>query len=173
MYPPPPGDDPLARLQKADPLSDPLYRLQYLARLAIQYDLADLTAMVVTPCAVSFFVWRDGWFTLQGSGILVRHCDVGRMWVRFATLLCIKPVASSIARWMLIRKMRSTLLGRRTVHGVSAVVSNYLQVRMRVRIRGTTGQTPPPLTRRMAHRAHASYISIAYTRAYRRIGTCA
>ena len=55
-------------LKVADPLADPLYRLQYLARRSVLYDLADLTAIVLTPLAVAFFVWRDGWFSLQGTG---------------------------------------------------------------------------------------------------------
>ena len=38
--------------EEMDPLSDPLYRLQYIARLAIQFDLADLTALLLTPLAV-------------------------------------------------------------------------------------------------------------------------
>ena len=50
------------QLKKNDPNDDPLFRLQTLARLGIQYDLADRLAIVVTPSIISFFVLRDGWY---------------------------------------------------------------------------------------------------------------
>ena len=42
------GVDHVSNFREADPLRDPLYRLQYLARLAVQYDLADVSAMLAT-----------------------------------------------------------------------------------------------------------------------------
>ena len=48
--------------------------LQFLARLGIQYDLADVTSILLVPTIVSATVWRDGYFTMQGTGILVEHC---------------------------------------------------------------------------------------------------
>ena len=113
--------DYIAGFREADALRDPLYRLQFLARMSVQADLADLSAIVLTPAAVCFFVWRDGWFSLEGTGILVRHCDLGPLLTRFALLLLIKPIGSTIARCLLIRKMRKTLLGKRTIHGRSLV----------------------------------------------------
>ena len=110
----------------ADPLSDPLYRLQYIARLAVQFDLADFTAILITPIAVTFFVLRDGWFTLEGTGILIRDCDLPSLWGRFGFLLLTKPVASMLARLYLIRKMRKTLLGKKTIHGTSLAAINAL-----------------------------------------------
>ena len=41
-----------------------MLKLQFLARIAISYDLADLTAMFTVPAMVSFFVLRDGFFSL-------------------------------------------------------------------------------------------------------------
>ncbi len=76
---------------------DALFRLQFLARLAIQYDLADLTAMITVPSMVSFFVWRDGWFSLEGTGILVLPCELRWVWLYFALLFVIKPFSFNIA----------------------------------------------------------------------------
>jgi hypothetical protein len=101
--------------------SDVLFMLQFFARVAIQYDLADITAMVTVPSLVSFFVWRDGWFVLEGTGVEVRSCDLVNMWGHFAVLLVIKPVAFWMARRILERKMALTLLGRETVHGRSSI----------------------------------------------------
>ena len=102
-----------------DPDDDPLFRLQFLARVSVQYDLADVTALLCVPSVVSFFVWRDGYFSLQDSGILVRSCDVARLWARFGILMIIKPTVSLLARNILKRAMRKTLLGKNTIHGRS------------------------------------------------------
>ena len=114
------------QLKKADPNDDPIFRLQSLARLAIQYDLADLTSLVLTPAVVTLFVWRDGYFTLQNTSILVEACDIGRLWTRFIILLVIKPFFSWIARCIMIRTMRKTLLGKTTIHGTSAIAANII-----------------------------------------------
>ena len=114
------------RLKLADPNDDPLFRLQYLARCAVQYDMADLTALLLTPAIITVFCWRDGWFTLQDSGILIRACDLPNLWARFIVLLCIKPAASAIARRILIRTMRKTLLGKETMHGRSALAARII-----------------------------------------------
>ena len=53
-----------------------IFLWQFLARLGIQDDLADLAAIVLTPTLVSAFCWRDGRFVLQGTGIVVRRCDL-------------------------------------------------------------------------------------------------
>ena len=125
--------DHVAGFREADPLRDPLYRLQYLARLAVQADLADLCAIVLTPTAVAFFVWRDGWFTLEGTGILVRHCDLPQVFARFGLLLLLKPLGATLARCLMIRKMRKTLLGKKTLHGRSLVASKAIAHRRTVR----------------------------------------
>ena len=108
---------------KADPLRDPVYRLQLLARQAIQSDIAAITAVTLTPCAVSYFAWRDGFFTMEGTGILVRHCDLPKLWQRFAYLMLFKPTGSLLGRWVMVRKMRKMMLGKWTVHGRSQVVA--------------------------------------------------
>ena len=114
------------KFKDRDPNDDPLFRLQFLARVAIQYDFADLTAIFAVPSIVSFFVWRDGFFTLEGSGVLVRDCDLWSLWIRFAVLCAIKPVGMGIARLMLARKMRKTLLGKRTIHGTSSLAAKLM-----------------------------------------------
>lgn len=38
---------------------------QYLGRIAVQYDLAQLAAIVLNPAVISLFIWRDGFFSLQ------------------------------------------------------------------------------------------------------------
>lgn len=110
-------------LSAYDPEADPLFHLQFLARITVQYDLADLTAMLAVPSVVTMFVLRDGWFTLEGSMIIVRHCDLWRMWSRFLVLLAIKPFAMQLAQWVLQRDMRKTLLGKRTIHGQSRLAA--------------------------------------------------
>jgi hypothetical protein len=58
--------------------------------VAIQYDLADITAMLAVPAMISFFVWRDGAFALDGTDIRVLPCELGTMWSHFLILLVIK-----------------------------------------------------------------------------------
>jgi hypothetical protein len=113
-------------LRAHDPSRDPLLRLQYLARLSWQYDIADLTALICTPCIVSLVVWRDGLYTVDGTGILVRACDLRYVWLRFGVLLIIKPVASTVARMILKRAMRKTLLGKATLHGTSQLAARIM-----------------------------------------------
>jgi hypothetical protein len=120
------------RFTKASVEDDPLFRLQYLARIAIQYDLADLTAMIATPSLVSLFVWRDGWFALEGSSLLIVPCELPYLWMRFGFLLLIKPAAAVLARTLLKRAMRKTLLGKRTVHGVSQLAARLIAERQLV-----------------------------------------
>ena len=114
-------------LTERDPYEDPLFTLQYLARLAVQYDLADITALLTVHSVVSIFVWRDGFFSMQGTSIIIRPCDLPYVWMRCGLLMMIKPAASSVARAILKRKMRKTLIGKKTIHGVSAIVSKQLQ----------------------------------------------
>ena len=121
------------KFQKAKAEDDPLFRLQFLARIAVQYDLADLTAMVATPAIVSFIIWRDGHFALEGSGLLVRSCDIGSMLRRFGFLLVVKPIASLLARMALKRAMRKTLLGKPTIHGVSPLAARLIAERRLVK----------------------------------------
>ena len=106
---------------------DPLFTLQYLARLAVQYDLADTTALLTVHSVVSFFVWRDGYFSLQNTKILILPCHLQWVWLRCAILVLVKPLAASLARVILKRAMRKTLLGKRTIHGISAIVTKQIQ----------------------------------------------
>ena len=148
--------------KKADPNDDPLFTLQTLARMGVQYDIADIAALILTPAVVCVFLWRDGIFLVEGSGILVRPCDWWNMVLRFLVLLIIKPIASSayppasrhclspphhptlssrrsfdcplpphtplsaLARCILMRAMRKTLLGHKTMHGTSAIAAGIL-----------------------------------------------
>ena len=91
---------------------DALLKLQFLARLAIQYDLADLTAIATVPSLVSLLVWRDGWFSLDGTGLIVLPCDLPSLWGNFCILLVIKPFSFLCARKLLEAKMSRTLLGK-------------------------------------------------------------
>jgi hypothetical protein len=116
-------------LKGIDYSKDPLLRLQYLARVGWQFDLADLAALIATPTIVSFFVWRDSYYTLQGTSIYVRPCDLTNLWSRFAVLLLIKPAASTFARNLLRTKMRKTLLGKETMHGKSQLAAKIMAER--------------------------------------------
>ena len=116
-------------LKEFDPNLDPLIRLQFLARVGWQFDLADVAALIATPAIVTLLVWRDGYYTLEGTDILVRACDLYNVWLRFGILLVIKPAASGIARLWLRRKMRKTLLGKRTMHGTSRIAAQIVAER--------------------------------------------
>jgi len=65
------------KLDQHDMHSDPIIRLQYLARLGWQYDIADIAALVATPTIVSFFVWRDGFYRMTSTPIIVLPCQLG------------------------------------------------------------------------------------------------
>ena len=116
-------------LKVSDPTNDPLLRLQYLARIGWQYDLADVAALIVTPSIVSLFVWRDSFYSLDGTTILVRTCDLKNVWIRFIILLFIKPAASYFARSWIRIKMRRTLLGKKTMHGTSQLAAKIMAER--------------------------------------------
>jgi len=122
-----------AQLKRKDPNDDPLFVLQNIARMSIQFDLADLTALVVTPLIVTFFVWRDGWFSLEGTGLLVEPCELPQMWSRFIFLICLNHTSSYIGLALLRRDMRKTLLGKTTMHGTSSIAANLMANR---RIKG-------------------------------------
>ena len=137
----------IVRLKKQDPNDDPLFRLQNFARIGIQFDLADVTALILTPAFVSFVVSRDGWFTMEDSGILVTRCDLPNMWLRFIALLIIKPTFSTLARLILMRAMRKTLLGKSTIHGTSTIAAGILASKQLVqhkRLNRHAGGTPSP-----------------------------
>ena len=76
-------------LKEFDPSQDPLMRLQFLARLSWQYDLADVASLIATPAIVTLMVWRDGYYTLEGTTILVRACELPNLWIRFGLLLIV------------------------------------------------------------------------------------
>ena len=48
------------------------------------------------------FIWRDGYFSIESTGILVRECDVPQMWLRFLILFLLKPFANFIAQQAII-----------------------------------------------------------------------
>jgi len=116
-------------LKGINPHTDPLVRLQYIARLGWQYDLADVAALLATPTIVSFLVFRDGFFTIQYSGILVLPCHLRNVWIRFAILLVIKPGASWLARTWLRMRMVKCFLGKKTLHGTSRIAAKIMAER--------------------------------------------
>ena len=117
------------KLKAFDPSQDSLMRLQYLARIGWQFDLADVAALIATPTLVTLIVWRDGAYTVEGTAILVRACELQNVWVRFGCLLIVKPAASWLARIWLRAKMRRTLLGKRTMHGTSQIAAKIIAER--------------------------------------------
>ena len=132
--------------------SDALFQLQFFARLAIQFDLADLTAMFAVPALVTLYVWRDGWFVLEGTGVTVCPSDVLNMWSHFAILLVIKPCSFWVARRILERKMALTLLGYKTLHGRSAIVLKAMENRQPAAETASKFSALKAITRRMRHR---------------------
>ena len=93
--------------------------MAFLARIAIQLDLAQLYALILVPAAVSFLVWRDGFYTLQGTGILVQACDLPYIWLRFGVYLVVKPFSTYVWRKLLQRRMALALLGLDSEFGKS------------------------------------------------------
>ena len=115
------------------PSEDPVFKIQFVARIAIQYELADFTAMVLVPTMVSFFVWRDGFFSLAATGILIRPCDLGTVWLHFGVYLAIKPFFFAIARRLMMRRMALVVLGRgQSLYGESKVAAKIRQYQQRV-----------------------------------------
>ena len=117
------------KLKEFDPNEDPLIRLQFLARIGWQFAMADVAALIATPAIVTFLVWRNGYYSFQGTTILVRPCELNNVWIRFAILLFIKPAGTALARWWLRLKMRTTLLGKRTMHGTSRIAAKIIAER--------------------------------------------
>jgi len=66
------------KLKNFDPNQDPLIRLQYLARIGWQFDLADVCALLIVPTVVTVMIWRQGFYSLEGSTILVRRAGPSR-----------------------------------------------------------------------------------------------
>ncbi|KAL1511499.1 hypothetical protein AB1Y20_006297 [Prymnesium parvum] len=121
--------------------TDPAIKIQFLARVAIQYDIADMAAIVFAPTLVTLFVWRDGVFTLQDSGILVTECRLGNMWLRFFILALVKPMASYIAYLIMRNRMALTLLGKTTLLGKSRLVER-LKLNIPQRRSASEGKSP-------------------------------
>ena len=112
-----------ARSVRTDPTTDPVFRLNFISALAVQYDIADACAVCFVPVLVRAFVARDGFFTLQGTGVLVRACMLGNLLQRVLIQLACKYCASYLARLWLLRTMGKTLLGWSTIHGVSRLTA--------------------------------------------------
>ena len=129
------------KLKNFDPNKDPLIRLQYLARIGWQFDLAQNPSKA--PLLSSFFSSDPSPCLLSRSFARalvsqVRPCELRNVWARFAVLLCIKPAASWIARVWLRAKMRSTLLGKKTMHGTSQIAAKMIAMR-KMRVQGMQG----------------------------------
>jgi len=112
--------------RKKNPDEDPLLTLQYLAAFGIQYDFADLCALLLSLFMILFFIWRDGWFTLHGTGLLVKSEQMGTVVFRFVIIAILKLLAGFAARTFLMRSMRKTLLGQKTMHGRSDLAHEIL-----------------------------------------------
>ena len=140
LKPPPPPSGP----------DDTLFKLQFYARLAIQYDMADLTAMLVVPICVTLFCARDGAFALEGANVLVRRCDLLNMWLHFGVLLVlIKPWSTLLARRIVARHMARTLLGMQTLSEPSVAFHHLLP----------TSRRPPTDLPPTSHRPPAAFPS--------------
>lgn len=85
-------------------------RLRFLARRLVLYNQANVSAILVTPAAVALFIYRDGYFTIRGSGILLFACHLPLVLQRFAVMLGIHPAFMLLARWVLKRRMRKHLI---------------------------------------------------------------
>lgn len=105
---------------------DPIFVLQYIAEKGILYDISDFCATGLVPILVSFFITRDGYFTLYGSGIFITSCDMQQLWLRFLLLLLINLCVAKAARAVLARNMRKTVLGQRTFHGKSSIAAELV-----------------------------------------------
>lgn len=116
-------------LKEVDTDNDPLFTLQYAAALAMQYEFASTCAVITSVLLIAFFMWRDGFFTLQNSSLLVRTCDVPLVLARYGIILGCKMITNACTRCYLARVMRKTLLGKRTVHGESPLASEILASR--------------------------------------------
>jgi hypothetical protein len=106
----------------------PLARLTHLSRSFASRSSAQC-ALFCTHFAVAIIVARDGFFTLQNSGILVRPCDMARLWRYFVYLILIKPTGSVFAVLFRRRTARKMMVGKRTIHGVSDIATKELQKR--------------------------------------------
>lgn len=124
---------------------------------------------------------RDGFFTMQDSGIVVRSCDLGNMWARFLILLVVKPIASLIARKIISVKMRKTLLGKKTIHGTSKLAAEIVASRRVVKSGTSEAETDAKLHAKFnlveeeleAVRSELSLASLKYkVRNHRRVTTC-
>ena len=85
-------------------------RLRFLARRAILYNQANVSAILITPLAVALFINRDGYFTIRGSGVLLFSCHLRLVLQRFLAMLCLHPAFALLTRWILKRRMRKHLL---------------------------------------------------------------
>jgi len=109
----------------SDPTQDPIFKLQFLAAMAVQYEIAIYCSVVMVPIIVTVFVWRDGVFTLEGLEeiVIVTRCDLDQMWLRYGILTAFQFGSLTLARTLLTRQMRRALLGLETFHGTSVLAS--------------------------------------------------
>lgn len=103
--------------------TDPLFLAIWTARLAVQTDISDLAGLLAVPVIVSWFVWRDGLFTIQATGILVTTCDLPNIWIRFCILFCIKPLSTVLARRILRYRIARLIKGLPTIFGLSPLLN--------------------------------------------------
>lgn len=119
------------RMLGSDPANDPIFKLQFIARLSVQFDIAIYCSGIVVPSIVSFFVWRDGYYTLEEleNVVLITPCELPTMWIRFAIMWALQVGALSLTRALLARQMRRALLGKACMHGNSSLAAEIQAAR--------------------------------------------
>ena len=117
---------------------DAIIHLQFLARLSLLYDLGDFCAMLTVPTMISYFVWRDGVYAIDGVDFELRRCDLGHIWLHFALLLIAKQPTLWLVRKVLERKMARMVAGKSTIHGRSLIATKFSEAKNRARRFETT-----------------------------------
>uniref|UniRef100_A0A7S3BX71 Uncharacterized protein n=1 Tax=Haptolina ericina TaxID=156174 RepID=A0A7S3BX71_9EUKA len=102
--------------------ADPFLKVQFLAKRAVQYNHADIANIVIVPSICFFFIYRDGWYTLHKTGVVLYECHEEKLFIRFVFLACLKPVTAYLSRVVLARKMRKMLLQKDSGHGDSVAI---------------------------------------------------
>lgn len=137
---------------------DPLVRVQYTARLAVQLNIADIAAAVTVPIIISQLTLRDGFYLARGSGAVTTVEDLPYIWLRSLVQLPFKVIGFIIASRWLKHRMRQVVLGKTTLLGESK-----LRARITVAEKAT-------LQRQQTMRTKMSAISQILEREHARIG---
>ena len=74
-------------LQPKNVMDDPVIRVQYIARLSIQLNIADICASITVPLMITYFTLRDGLWVAPGSRVPVTPESLDNLWMRMAVQL--------------------------------------------------------------------------------------